>query len=153
MVQTWRSDDGFTVVELLAVIAIIGVLAAIAIPMLLGQQRGTHDIEAKSEVRQALVPLQVVKLDTPGADPEVAIGELSPSVEFDGTAVLGVKLQQAADGSTCLWRLSDSGAVFGVWDPKIGSARPTMYAKLEALPADCPAEADAAAAGFSTSGW
>lgn len=142
------SDDGFTFIELMAVIAILGVLIAIAIPMLRGQQNGTHDIKAKSEVRQALAPLQVVKLQ--GSGSEEAIGELSPTVAFDGTAVLGVKLQQAEDGSTCLWRISETGTVFGVWDPVVGSESPTLYAKLTTLPDDCPDEADAESAGFSS---
>jgi type IV pilus assembly protein PilA len=150
---SWRSDNGFTYVELLAVVGVLGVLMAIGIPMLIGHQNGSHDISAKSEVRQALVPLQVVKLDAPDADPQVAIGELSPTVSFDGAAVLGVKLQQASDGSTCLWRMSETGTVFGVWDPKLSSARPTLYARLDALPADCPGEADAADAGFTPTGW
>jgi prepilin-type N-terminal cleavage/methylation domain-containing protein len=150
---SWRSDNGFTYVELLAVIGIIGVLMAIAIPLLIGHRNGTRDISAKSEVRQALVPLQVVKLEAPDSDPEVAIGELSPMVSFDGTAVLGVKLQQASDGSTCLWRMSETGKVFGVWDPTRESALPTLYATMDSLPADCPGEAGVADAGFTSAGW
>lgn len=153
MENAWRRNEGFTYVELLAGVGILAVLMAIAIPMLIGHQNGTHDISAKTEVRQALVPLQVVRLEAPETDPEVAIGEFSPSVSFDGTAVLGVNLQQATDGSTCLWKMSETGTVFGVWDPKLGSALPTLYATKDALPADCPGEADVVDAGFSPTGW
>jgi prepilin-type N-terminal cleavage/methylation domain-containing protein len=44
-------DDGFSLVELLVVMVILGVLAAIAIPAFLNQRRSGYDTSAKSDLR------------------------------------------------------------------------------------------------------
>jgi type IV pilus assembly protein PilA len=48
-----RADDGFTLVELLVVVLIVGILAAIGLAMLLNQREKAQDAEAKSAVNAA----------------------------------------------------------------------------------------------------
>jgi type IV pilus assembly protein PilA len=53
-----KSNDGFTLVEILVVIAVIGLLAAIAIPQFMSYRSEAIDAELKSDLRNASVAIE-----------------------------------------------------------------------------------------------
>lgn len=115
-------DEGFTLIELLVVIIIIGILAAIAIPVFLNQRKKGWDSQAKSDLRNAATAEETV------------LGDSTPSAYTEDVTVLGtngfkrtsgVKFGVKADGANgyCAVAKSQSGKYF-IYDSAAGGLAP-----------------------------
>jgi type IV pilus assembly protein PilA len=62
-----EKDQGFTLIELLVVIVIIGILAAIAIPVFLNQRKKGVDASLKSDLKNAATNVETYLTDNPSA--------------------------------------------------------------------------------------
>jgi type IV pilus assembly protein PilA len=109
--RRFRADEqGFTMIELIVVILIIGVLAEIAIPSFLGQTVKAHDAAAKSAVDTARTAIETYRVDHGdycGADPAGLVA-IEPALA--GVTSLQVSPCPGGDkGAYALSVQSDSG--------------------------------------------
>lgn len=63
MKSTWAKQKGFTIVELLIVIVVIGILAAITIVAYNGIQQRARDTQRKADLAAVIKGFQVYKID------------------------------------------------------------------------------------------
>jgi general secretion pathway protein G len=60
-----RRSGGFTLVEIMVVVVIIGILGALVVPKLLGRTGEAHVTAAKTDIATMMQALKLYKLDNP----------------------------------------------------------------------------------------
>jgi len=92
-----RRTDGFTLVELLVVLVIIGILLTIAVGSYLGFRNRAADAAAKQELRAALPSIYAYSTEHEGFS-----GMTLAGIQVYDQALTGVTVLAADDGSYCL---------------------------------------------------
>jgi prepilin-type N-terminal cleavage/methylation domain-containing protein len=94
-----RDERGFTLIELLVVIIVIGILAAIAIPLFLDQRKLAVDASVKSDVRNTATQVQTWLATNPGAVATDATDYTTKGGKVVATGSNTVGLSVASDGT------------------------------------------------------
>jgi prepilin-type N-terminal cleavage/methylation domain-containing protein len=132
-----RADDGFTFVELLVAILIIGILAAIGLATFLGQRVKAQDALAKASVVTAAKAMAAYSTGTngsfSGATPaelakiEPALGQAPGLTVIASALTFTISVDSAAGGGAAfsIKRSADGGSVRDCTTPGAGACRDT----------------------------
>jgi type IV pilus assembly protein PilA len=135
-------EEGFSLIELLVVIMIIGVLAAIAIPAFLSQTGKAYDVSAKSQVRTAQTAIEAYVTDHGGSYAGATVSDLiaiEPTLRDTGPAALTSVSPNGTTGYTIVSTANGTGDQFTITVSDGGVRHTCTPGSGVGHPGGCPA--------------
>src|SRR3954449_5441407 len=112
-----KTEEGFTLIELMVVVLIIAILLAIAIPTFLGARTKAQDRAAQSDLRNALTTQKTYYVDNQAyTASSTALSAIEPRLTFGTTASTSVIAVTAPSADVaCMTKKSASGTFYSIW--------------------------------------